>query len=271
MNGLDALNRSGGKLIITVLERGHGDKAVTLTKKAGAQGGTVMLGHCSSGNQVLDFLSLGEIENDVLLTLVDDKELDPVMSGLRRFKVQGKRKAGFVVLLDIQSVFKPILQGQGQVYAQGFGASPGQGATLAPSDDASAEVTRPAKSGASAQGVDPSFSDRSSTMNKSSDYSLIMFIVNKGYADELMTAARKAGATGGTVLHARGTGKEEDVKFFGITLVPEKEILLIVAENSHSEAIVAAIKAVPELNQAGAGIAVKIDAQEFFVLGKNPE
>ena len=108
-------------------------------------------------------------------------------------------------------------------------------------------------------------------MNNTSDYSLIMFIVNKGYADELMTAARKAGAPGGTVLHARGTGKEEDVKFFGINLVPEKEILLIVAENSRSEAIIAAIKDVPELNQAGAGIAVKIDAQEFFVLGKNPE
>lgn len=108
-------------------------------------------------------------------------------------------------------------------------------------------------------------------MNNSSDYSLIMFIVNKGYADDLMAAARKAGATGGTVLHARGTGKEEDVRFFGITLVPEKEILLIVTENSRSEAIIKAIKDVPELNQAGAGIAVRIAAEEFFLLGKNPE
>ena len=244
------------KLIITVLERGHGDKTVALTKKAGAQGGTVMLGHCSSGNQVFDFLSLGEIENDVLLTLVDNEELEPVMTGLRMFKAQGKRKAGFVVLLDVQSIFKPILHGQGQ--AQGLGAAPDLNAALSPG-------------AGPAQGAVPSFSDRSPTMNNTSDYSLIMFIVNKGYADDLMAAARKAGAAGGTVLHARGTGKEEDVKFFGITLVPEKEILLIVAENSRSQAIVAAIKDVPELNQAGAGIAVKIDAQEFFVLGKNPE
>jgi nitrogen regulatory protein PII len=226
--------RLGGSLIITVMERGHGDKAVELTKKLGARGGTVMLGHSSSGNQFLDFLSIGEIENDILLTLVQGEELDPIMNGLREFKAQGKHRSGFVVVVEVANLFKPQLQGQIQTAAL-------------------------------------SFSNRSPTMNTEPEYSLIMFIVNKGYADDLMAAARKVGATGGTVLHARGTGKEEDVRFFGITLVPEKEILLIVAESSKSEAIVAALKAVPELNQAGAGIAIRIDAKEIFTLGDNPE
>ena len=62
-----------------------------------------------------------------------------------------------------------------------------------------------------------------------SGYKLITVIVNSGYADDVMAVAKKAGASGGTILGARGTGTEEDVKFFGITLVPEKEILLIVS------------------------------------------
>ena len=73
MNGPATLNRSDGKLIITVLDRGRGDKAVALTKKAGARGGTVMLGHSSSGNQFYDFLSIGEIDNDIVLTIVQDE------------------------------------------------------------------------------------------------------------------------------------------------------------------------------------------------------
>ncbi len=60
-----------------------------------------------------------------------------------------------------------------------------------------------------------------------SGYTLITVIVNSGYAEAVMAAARSGGASGGSILNARGTGTEEDVKFFGITLVPEKEMLLI--------------------------------------------
>ena len=75
-----------------------------------------------------------------------------------------------------------------------------------------------------------------------SGHTLLTVIVNHGYADDVMAEARKAGAAGGTILNARGTGKEEDVKFFGITLVPEKEMLLIVAENAKAPAILEAIQ-----------------------------
>ena len=44
-----------------------------------------------------------------------------------------------------------------------------------------------------------------------STHELISVIVNSGYADDVMAAARKVGAKGGTIINARGTGKEEDV------------------------------------------------------------
>ena len=58
-------------------------------------------------------------------------------------------------------------------------------------------------------------------------YEMINVIVNKGYAEDAMAAARKAGAGGGTIINARGTAKEGDAKFLGIEIVPEKEMLLI--------------------------------------------
>jgi nitrogen regulatory protein PII len=83
-----------------------------------------------------------------------------------------------------------------------------------------------------------------------------------------MVAARKAGATGGTVINARGTGKEEDVKFFGITLVPEKEVLLILVDADKADAVLDAVKDVPCLSEPGSGIAYCTGVEDFFRLGK---
>ncbi|UKI53602.1 MAG: hypothetical protein L6V86_00540 [Treponema sp.] len=61
-------------------------------------------------------------------------------------------------------------------------------------------------------------------------HQLITIIVNKGYADDAMAAARNAGATGGTILSARGTARPGDETFFGVEIVPEKDMLLVLAE-----------------------------------------
>ena len=61
-------------------------------------------------------------------------------------------------------------------------------------------------------------------------YELIIIISNHGFVDEMMETARKVGARGGTIIHGRGTASEEIVKFFGLTIQPEKEILLIVTK-----------------------------------------
>jgi nitrogen regulatory protein PII len=96
---------------------------------------------------------------------------------------------------------------------------------------------------------------------------LITCITKHGTADNIMAAARKAGARGGTVLNARGTGTEADAKFFGITLAPEKDILLIVADVNHSQPILDTIRALPEFNEQGSGIIFTMDVKEFIILG----
>ena len=101
-----------------------------------------------------------------------------------------------------------------------------------------------------------------------STHDLITVILNKGFADDVMAAARQAGAGGGTVLHGRGTARPEDASFFGITLVPEKEILLIVSEKEKTGAIFDAMARLPCLFQPGSGIAFSMAADGFVNLGK---
>ena len=76
---------------------------------------------------------------------------------------------------------------------------------------------------------------------KNTEYELLIVISNYGYNNLVMEAAREAGAGGGTVVHARGTGRERAEKFFGVTLAEEKELTFIVTRTEKKNEIMKAI------------------------------
>ncbi|MBR0426307.1 MAG: P-II family nitrogen regulator [Clostridia bacterium] len=77
---------------------------------------------------------------------------------------------------------------------------------------------------------------------------LLVVIGNQGYNGMIMNAAREAGAGGGTVLHAQGTGTETAEQFLGISLASEKDVVLIVAKKSQKNAIMRSIMEKAGLN-----------------------
>ena len=76
---------------------------------------------------------------------------------------------------------------------------------------------------------------------KNTEYELLVVISNYGYNNLVMDAAREAGAGGGTVVHARGTGMEKAEKFLGVTLAEEKEMTFIVTRSEKKNEIMKAI------------------------------
>lgn len=76
---------------------------------------------------------------------------------------------------------------------------------------------------------------------KNTDHELIIAIAEHGYTELVMDAAREAGAYGGTVIHAKGTGMETAEKFMGVHLASEKELIYIVAKTSQKNDIMQAI------------------------------
>ncbi|MGI5077744.1 P-II family nitrogen regulator [Treponema maltophilum] len=104
-------------------------------------------------------------------------------------------------------------------------------------------------------------------MSRKSDHTLICVIVKSGYGEAVMQAARKAGAPGGTIIDARGTGTEQDMNFFGIQIVPEKEAVLIVAETKTADAITEAVKKLPHFGKPDSGILCTFAVESCFHLG----
>lgn len=76
---------------------------------------------------------------------------------------------------------------------------------------------------------------------KDTKYELLIVIANQGYSDLIMDAARQVHAAGGTVIHAKGTGTEKAEKFLGVSLVSEKELVLIVVKSAMKNDIMRAI------------------------------
>lgn len=76
---------------------------------------------------------------------------------------------------------------------------------------------------------------------KDTVHELIIVIANQGNIDLIMNAAREAGAYGGTVIHARGTGMEIAEKFMGVSIAADKEMIFIVTKKEQKNAIMGAI------------------------------
>ena len=73
------------------------------------------------------------------------------------------------------------------------------------------------------------------------NYELIVIIANSGHIDDVMDVARTAGADGGTVIHAKGTGAKYSDRFFGVSLADEKEVIFIAETKAKKAAIMKAV------------------------------
>ena len=90
------------------------------------------------------------------------------------------------------------------------------------------------------------------------NHEVIFCIVNAGFSDAVMDAAREFGARGGTVIRARGTANSESEKLFGITIEPEKEIVMILVSTDIKDNILHALYREVGLKTPGQGIAFSL-------------
>ena len=105
-----------------------------------------------------------------------------------------------------------------------------------------------------------------------SNYSheVIFCIVNAGFTDEVMDAAREFGARGGTVIRARGTASPEAEKIFNIAIQPEKEIVMILVDSGIKNDILHALYKAVGLNTPGQGIAFTMPVESVVGLSSAP-
>ena len=103
------------------------------------------------------------------------------------------------------------------------------------------------------------------------EYEMILCIVNAGFSEAVMDAAKKIGARGGTVLSARGTAAKEAERTFGITIQPEKEIVMIIVPSAIRDQILHAVYQSVGLDTPGQGIAFALPVDSAVGLAQEPK
>ncbi len=225
------------KLLVTIVDRGKGQSVADLMKKEGVLFQTIMLGKGTARKAVLNYLGLGETEKDVVISTI-------------------RQEGGLPVLRKLMQAMRLDAPGRGIAFTVSLSSVGG------------------AKTLSFLTGIERHGSDRDTASKyevnemDNHEHSLVITIVNRGFSDQVSEAAARAGARGGTVLHARGAGREEAEKFFGITIQPEKEVVLILVRREQKHDVMQEICKSAGLSTPGHGFSFSLPVDD--VLGMAP-
>ncbi|MDG5786324.1 PII family protein [Evansella sp. AB-P1] len=215
------------KLIITIVKKGIAKKVVNGSKKAGAEGGTVLLGRGTGVHENKSFLGIPITpEKEIVFTLAKNELIENIIESIIRESKLENPGTGLGIVLNTKSIIGicHLLGGE-------IGSAPLTGGVNMPMES---------------HGI---------------LYDLIVTIVNKGDSDKVVTASKKAGAEGGTILTGRGTGIHEQAKFLNITIEPEKEVVLTLIDRNKTDDVLGQINEDAGLNQPGKGIAFVLEVE----------
>jgi nitrogen regulatory protein PII len=102
-------------------------------------------------------------------------------------------------------------------------------------------------------------------------FKLILSSVKQAITDNVVDAAKKAGATGATIIPARGTGIHEAKTFFGLSLEAQTDIVMFLVEEHLVAKIMDSIKVAGQFHKPGTGIAFVVPVEQVTGLESQME
>ena len=221
------------KLLLTIVDRGKGDAVTQLLHQEGVTAHFIALGNGPANPGLLSLLGLKDTAKDVVFSFVQSAAAYRAM-----------RRLSYALEID--------LPGRGIAFTVPLGSVGGA-------------QTKEYLSGALPETAEKeSIAMQNNAQPEQPQHDLIITIVNRGFTDLVMDAALPAGARGGTVLHARGAGSRDASQFFGITIQPEKEMVLILTPHDQKVPIMQAITRGAGLNSEGKGIVFSLPVTDVM-------
>jgi len=218
------------KLVVSIVERGQGKNMIKLYNGQKITHHFQCAGIGTATSEIMDLLGLDSKEKDVIFTVGKATLVNKLMKDLNNDLRGNARSKGIVFDIGIEAVSHILAL-----------------AVLMPVKD---EVGR-----------------KDIMMEDGMKNSMILVTVNQGFTEEVMETARKAGARGGTIIHARWAGSESTEEFYGITVQQEKEIIAIVSPADKRKEIMEAINSNHGMKTEARGTVLSIGIEDMVRLG----
>jgi nitrogen regulatory protein PII len=233
MNG--DLNTPVVKLVIFIVDWSKIKIISTIFAQSNLRYHFVCKGAGTASSEILDILGIGATNKAVILCLEQDMMIPSLMNEVGRKLGLNHPGTGIGFSIPLSAINNPILKLITEDAAAAFSVSVKTGENEAEKDEK--QMAR--------------------------KFDLIVSILNQGYSDEFMTAARGAGAGGGTVINARGLSKTGPAKIFGISVQNEKEIIIILTTREKKEPIMEAVSKSHGQNSKAEGIVFSVPADNI--------
>lgn len=203
-------------LMTTIVDRKMAKKYSELYKENEQHVMFVTLGSGTAANEILDYLGLENTEKAVIFSMQEESAWEKIKKQLQQKLKIDAPGGGIAFTIPLSSIGgKKTLQ----FLLEGQDYQKEEESTL-----------------------------------KDTVHELIVVIADQGNIELIMDAARGAGAYGGTVIHAKGTGMEQAEKFMGVSLAAEKEMIFIVTRKEQKNEIMRAIMEKAGLNSRAKSI-----------------
>jgi hypothetical protein len=216
------------RMLVAITERGNGNTITRKMEKMGVRCLMRCYGHGTASSAMMDILGLGSSEKDIVIDMGTESAVEDVILEYSDTLRSAGRGGGIMMLLSPTAV--------GNLTA-----------TILSMCTASTPESREVK-----------------PMKNEHQHSLILITVNQGYTDQVMQTAKKAGATGGTIVRARLAGSDTEAVFQGMELQPEREILAILAPDRIRDQVMEDVNREFGLRSEAGGILCSLPVDKAF-------
>lgn len=215
-------------MLVAIVDRGKRRRVRRTLEAYGIRFSMNLMGMGTAKNDLLTYLGLGDRERDIVLAGISGSARKTVLSALYAELKLYRQGSGIIFVLPMNSVggraTLRILQGDVP------GDTPSEGESMHCEENAD----------------------------------LVITIVQRGYSRDVVEAAKDAGAQGATVVHGRASGQGDIRRFYGITVEPQKDVVLMLVRNEVVNDVMRAICAKAGLKTAGLGISFSLPVTDVI-------
>ncbi len=190
---MNSINPKGVMVMLSIVEMGKGKRLIEVLERKNIAMHMQTVGHGTAPTEMMDIFGLGSNDKDIVISLAAEKTVKELMADFGGNFESHSKYGGLMIMLKINAVNRLVAEALNH----------------------NIDNTEPIKAG--------------ENMKNEHRHNLVMITVNRGYTDEVMEVAKRAGATGGTVIRGRVAQTEEMDTITNNSIEEERESILILA------------------------------------------
>ncbi len=214
-------------VLLSIVERDKGTKLIKVLESIHIRMNFQCVGFGTAPTEMLDIFGLGSNDKDIVLSLAPESTVTDMMANFGTVFVSHAKYGGLMIILKTSAASRVLTE------------------LLSHNNNPIAEKGNGA-------------------MKNEHHNNLIIISVNEGYADHVMQVARKAGATGGTVIKGRLAAAEFVAELNNAGIDEEREILVILAPLKTSKQIMEDVNREFGISSKANGIVTAIPTEKAY-------